>query len=203
LWYLRGSEGDIVKPLFVSFFTRGTGYEQQAEGLIESLVACGVEFKVEGAPNFGGWAANCQHKPVYLSRMMRLHPGRPLVWLDSDARVRQCPTLFDSLDCDFAATWKGKEMLAGTLYFAPSPAAAKLLEDWQNMNRWNPNGEYGDQGNLQKVIAASSDLRIGRLPASYTAIFDANMCPREAIVIEHLQASRKLKSRIPQMGDTS
>lgn len=186
-----------MKPLFVSFFTHNTGYAQEAEGLIESLVACGVEFKVEGAPNLGGWAANCQHKPVYLSRMMRLHPGRPLVWLDADARMKKKPVLFDSLDCDFGATWKGDELLSGTLYFAPTDAALNLLEEWKNTNRWHPEGENGDQGNLQKVVQTMQGLRVARLPPSYTAIFDAGMCRPDEVVIEHRQASRRFRHLIP------
>lgn len=122
--------------------------------------------------------------------MRREHPGRPIVWLDADARVRRPPSLFDSLDCDVAAHWKdGEELLSGTLYIGANDTATELLQEWLTDCQSNP-GEW-DQRCLQAVLNSSRRFRIQTLPADYTAIFDAGMSDHP--VIEHLQASRRLK----------
>jgi hypothetical protein len=127
--------------------------------------------------------------------MMGEHPGRPLVWLDADARVRQVPGLLLNLDCDFAAHWKeGTELLSGTLYFGGTDAARRLAQAWAALCRAEP--DVWDQKHLQKVVEHADGLRAERLPAPYTLIFDL-MADQGPPVIEHLQASRKLRG-VPQ-----
>ena len=174
-------------PIFVSFFA-GPGYDREAAELVKTLDRFGLQYEVRELPDAGGWEANCGRKPEYLLQMMDAYPGESLVWVDADARIRREPTLFDSLDCDLAAHWKdGTELLSGTLYVGPS--ARPLLESWRDGCRANP-GEW-DQKVLQQIVEGARSYRISTLPAEYTAIFDAEMC--ESPVIEHMQASRRLR----------
>jgi hypothetical protein len=180
-----------MRPVFVSFYT--PAYTGEAAGLVASLELFGLPHDVALVPPLGNWTANCGHKPSFLLSMAEKWPGRPLVWLDADARVRQYPALFDSLDADFACHFKdGRELLSGTLYFAPTAPAAELLRRWEERCRTAP-GEW-DQRNLQAVVAEGvPGLRVAELPPQYVQIFDLMAHHGEPVIL-HRQASRKLKT---------
>lgn len=179
-----------MPPLYVSFFA-GTGYAQEAAGLTKSLDAFGLPHDVRELPDAGQWEMNCSRKAAFIISMRQQHPGRSLVWLDADARVIRPPTLFDELTCDFAAHWKDEiELLSGTMFWGATDQAGELLELW--MRDCGKSPTEWDQKVLQRIINSEpSRWTIERLPASYTAIFDAEMSANP--VIEHRQASRRLK----------
>jgi hypothetical protein len=193
----------MLPPLYVSFYT--FDYRHEAAGLVETLKSRGLPHEVVRLNPFPSWAAACQHKPIFIRDAMELYPGRPMVWLDADARVLQEPALFSSpLMGDFAAHWLGNELLSGTLYFGPTPAARALLETWIRRNRENPKGKYGDQRNLQDVVEAfPSALSLFRLPPEYAFVQAPDFAAGDDLsgkrygplspVIRHLQASRRLK----------
>jgi hypothetical protein len=177
-----------VTPLYCSFFT--PAYAEHAAGLVASLDAFGLPHDVRAVEGGGSWVANVNRKAGFLLERMRRHPGRPLVWLDADARVRQRPDLFDSLTCDFAAHWRhGVELLSGTMYWGPTTIARLMCESWQRRCARYP--DRWDQVTLDEVVKEwEGDLKVHPLPASYTRVFDdAKMGDP---VIEHLQASRQL-----------
>jgi hypothetical protein len=178
-----------MPPLYVSFFT--PAYAEEAAGLVASLDALGLPHHVRAVRDRGRWAANCGLKAAFIAAEMELNPGRPVVWLDADARVRQRPALFDAIDCDLAAHWRhGVELLSGTLYIAPTDAARDLLSRWNRRCEAAP--EVWDQVNLADVVREMGDgLRVVDLPASYTRIFDDPKMGEP--VIEHMQASRRLR----------
>jgi hypothetical protein len=177
-----------MTPIFVSFYT--PAYAPHADKLISSLEAFGLPYDVRRVESSGNWVSNCSRKAPFLLDMLAAHPGKPLVWLDADATVEKRPDLFDTLDCDFAAHWRyGAELLSGTLYFNATAAARRLLEAWHRQCALHP--KQWDQVTLQGVIDRGVDrLRVERLPASYTCIFDGNMS--DDPVISHWQASRVL-----------
>lgn len=182
----------MLPPLYVSFFTTD-GYAAEAAELQKTLDAFGLSSDVRGVPPFASWLEACGYKPKFLRQMQAAHPNRPLVWLDADARVREYPALFDQMrDVDFAAHWKdGTELLSGTMYFGPTEWAAMLLETWEQGCAVAP--EMWDQKVLQYLVERTEEvLRVRRLPAPYTLIFDT-MAGDGPPVIEHMQASRKLR----------
>lgn len=182
-----------MKPLYCSFWTEGSGYEAEADGLVKTLDRFGLEHDVQGIPDRGSWAVNTQQKPPYLLRMREKYPGKPLVWLDADSRVLKSPVLFDDLRCDIAFNLFGGEQLAtGTLYFGPGALATGLLVAWNEGCAWRPGVD--DQKCLGSVIDHwRTPLDIVYLPPEYLAIFDASVCEESEIVIWHGQASRRLK----------
>jgi hypothetical protein len=144
--------------------------------------------------NRGTWARNCSAKSEYIARLMDEYPERPIVWIDSDGRVRQYPELFDELDCDFAFHRKGGvELLSGTLYIGPTDEARAFIGEWVKECKANP--ERFDQRSLDIVVQRSTGVRFELLPATYCQIFDS-MRHVGTPVIEHMQASRRLRQVI-------
>lgn len=179
-----------MSPLFVSFFT--PAYAAEAAGLVESLDAFGLPHDVRKLDSRGDWTRNCSMKPAFIREMRAEHPGRPIVWLDADARVKAPPVLFDMLaGFDFACHYRGgEELLSGTLYFGPTDTAYELLRAWEQECRFFP--EQWDQVRLSVAVGRVAGLRTYHLPASYTRILDADDQGPD-IVVWHGQASRRLR----------
>lgn len=191
----------MLPPLYISFHTPG-GYTAEAVELRKTLDAFSLPADVRAVPPFASWVEACAHKSRFVQQMRAEYPGRPLAWLDADARVRQYPTLFDRMgDVDFAAhLLNGSELLSGTLYFAPTPAADWLIGEWVSGCAASP-GEW-DQKVLQRVVAGMPALKMLDLPPAYTWIESPGFTddisrraygPDVIPVIVHLQASRRLK----------
>jgi hypothetical protein len=189
-------------PLYVSYYTIGNGYEAEAAELERSLNAHRLPHRIEGVvPNGWTWARATQYKAEFLRRMQLEHPDRPIVWLDADARVVRRPLLFDCLDCHFAGHWyRQRELLSGTLYFAPGRTTQHLVEEWIESNRRHSGGRCADQRNLQELVSRRRDLRIVNLPAEYAWIdagsgndLSSRAYGRRHPVIVQVQASRRLK----------
>lgn len=180
----------MIHPLYCSFYA-GEGYAKEAAGLVETLTAWRLPYVVEERADAGSWEKNCGGKAAFLLDVRRRHPNRPLVWLDADARVREYPSLFDYLTADIGAHWMNHiELLSGTLFIGTSSNADKLLKVWRDGCEASPS-EW-DQRVLQRIITDwQGPLSIADIPASYCAIFDANMATQP--VIEHMQASRRLR----------
>lgn len=182
-----------AKPLYISYFTNGNGYEIEAAGLINTLNQFNLEYQVCPEKPFSGWQQAAQFKARFIERMMVQFPSRPLVWVDADARIRQYPELFDFIECDAAAHYfRGKELLTGTLFFGGTERALDLVRGWIHENEQFPKGRFGDQKNFQNIVERALNLDFKRLPAPYTLIFDM-MKKQGPPIIEHLQASRRLK----------
>lgn len=183
-----------MKPwLLVSFYTPDPLYVQHAEGLAESCRRFKVPYEIDQVAPAGSWPKNVKMKAAFILRKLVEHPGTNIVWVDADARVRQYPALFDTLDADVAAHWKdGQQLLAGTMYFKNSTdVGCKLLVQWMEEMRKPRYVLFGEQRSLDAIL----DRQLGRwrvvdLPAPYTLIFDS-MRHLGPPVIEHLQASRK------------
>jgi hypothetical protein len=180
-------------PVIVNFYA-GAGYEAEAREMEASARTFGLETDIRAVDDLGDWTLNCGIKPVFIRDRMLDYEGRPVVWLDADARVRKRPNLFFGQLCDFAAHWRhGAELLSGTMYFGATPLAWKLVTTWCEAQRKTPH-EW-DQRVLQRVIESGMvpGLDVKRLPATYTAVFDdPKMGDERTWIISHHQASRRL-----------
>lgn len=190
-------------PRFVTFFTTGSEYEQEAVELRKTTDAHGIHLHVREFPSQGSWALNTQLKAQLIEQCLFDSP-EPLVYVDSDARVLQRPVLFTTLadSCDIAVHYRpdkrfahGRELLSGTMYFSNTPRSQALVAAWRARNLEQPGNM--DQRTLQQVIDERlvDGLRVYELPPTYTKIFDImrNVGPG---VIEHYQASRRLRRTI-------
>ncbi len=183
--------------IMIAFYTFDTPYEKECELLVESCKKHGVPIETQGYPSTGSWVRNAALKSIFVSAMMERHPkDARLVYIDVDARVRSYPELFDTLDCDIAVHYRrGRELLSGTLFFKNTEAAHNLVKAWINHQRQNPT--VWDQRTLQAVLKARPLVTVGTLPATYCQIFDS-MRGAGKPVIEHMQASRRYKHKIPE-----
>lgn len=188
-------------PVFLAYWTTGTGYGDLVPRLRRSMVRHGLEYEITEVPNLGSWQRNTQHKAVVIRDAMGRYPGRPVVYVDIDAEITRYPAEFfrpSFIDAhDFAVHWrKGRgmaELLSGTLWLRNNSASRALVAAWIEENRRCP--DVFDQRNLAKVWEKwRSRGRWVDLPADYCAIFDKGMSTDPVIL--HHQASRTLKNTI-------
>jgi hypothetical protein len=183
--------------LIVSYYTMGTEYREEARGLIESCEKFKLNYYVKGVANLGHWLANVRWRPVFMRRMLDKFPDFSIVWIDADGRVREDPVLFDELetaDFDLAVHYRrGVELLGGTMWVRNSGRARELINLWEEKGEQNVYEK--EQVNLQIVLRENPRFRVLDLPPKYCLIFDT-MRAFGPPVIEHLQASRRLKKTI-------
>lgn len=176
-------------PIFVSYYTEP--YRTHAEALRASLDAHGCEHDIELVDSAGSWEKNCAMKPEFVRRMRQKHRGRRIVWLDADAVVQQSPELLSKLNgADFAAHTLAGELLSGTLYFAPTSRATRLVTRWNKEQGKTPTD--WDQRTLARALVGWKGEHTN-LPPEYCRIFDNRKQKNVVPVIRHMQASRLLK----------
>jgi hypothetical protein len=181
-----------MTPLYVGYFTIGTGYQSEAVECMKTLDGFGLEHEFVGVYSAGSWVRNCAKKPEVIRDLQLKHDGRPLVYLDADARVRRKPIAFELIppDVDFGCHYRhGLELLSGTLYIGVTTAARNIVRQWCNACKLAP--DVWDQRHLQTVLdGGGKDYRIWKMPSEYVRIFDDPKMGQP--VIEHMQASRRL-----------
>lgn len=181
--------------IFVSFFTKNTGYEQEVQNLIRSLDEHQLRRVIYPIRSLGSWQANTQHKAVIIKQALS-ELDENIVYVDADAIVRRKPTLFDDIQADIGVHFRnGKELLGGTIFLRNRRNVRTLVDRWVSRNQRHQN--TWDQQNLAEVIKQSLDLKLSifDLPPSYTQIFDTMKHNGEP-VIEHFQASRRFRKQV-------
>ena len=196
--------------MLTSFYTTGTGYEEEIEKLKSSAAALNIPLHAFGCPAMGSWRENLNHKSASILRAFDMFPGMDIVFVDSDALIRKRPVLFDELsrtgEYDIAAHFhpyngsvQGGSLLSGTLWFRNSDRGKRLVRRWHSIGLSQPRvrhqhclrlaiGELGLEGVYTWIY---------RLPREYTQIFDYYTgSDRPDPVIEHFQASRRLRNEV-------
>jgi len=204
---IRINSGDLRNLMIVGYYTLNTPYEQEATKLINSINKLNLYHDISGVPNLGNWQANTRFKANFMLDMLEKHPDKNLLYIDCDAIVHKRPELFINYNCDVAVrwqdfTWRKNECLSGTIYMENNERTKKLCRIWAEMN--NKEGDKGktlEQWNLGTVIESmqkTDGLIVKNLPPEYTFIFDSmrRMYPNAVAVIEHFQASRRLRGKI-------
>lgn len=193
--------------IIVAYYTIDTPYENEAKKLIESINKLKLDYDVIGVSNFGNWQANTRFKAKFMEDMLNKHVGKNLLYVDSDAIIHSRPILFENYEADIAVRWQDfrwrkNECLSGTIFMANNEKTRELCRRWQDINTSEgPNATTFEQWNLGSVIKemeAEGKIKTDNLPPEYTMIFDSMraMYPDIVPVIEHFQASRRLRSKI-------
>lgn len=185
-------------PLVISFYTRGTDYEIEARRLIASCEKLGLDHHIVGLESRGSWEANCSLKSEFVLSAWE-NTGRPVLWVDADAVLHAAPELLRGATADFAIhRCRDWQFASGTVFFNQTPGAAALLARWIARCRSHP--RVWDQDNLDlawEEVVATRPLETLWLPEPYCRIFDLHEGRSRAPgVIEHFQASRRLKTKV-------
>lgn len=193
-------------PIVVSHYTIGTGYEKQVENLIASLDKWELRYDIEAIESLGSWRANSNYCSQNVQRMLNSYTHDDILRVDADAVFQRFPSLF--LQPDFSADiaahvhdfrWHRQELLGGTIFFRNTPNVRWLVDYWAYecmVNR--PNERNPDL--LQEIIRSGKfNVSFVELPAEYCKIFDLMREVTEP-VIEHFQASRRLRKQIDPKG---
>lgn len=194
-------------PVIISYYTRGTLYEKDAEGLLASCEKFGLDHSIEGIDSFGAWDSNCCFKPAFILQKLQ-ELKRPVVWIDADALIVQPPNLFKQLSCDLAVRINldreasdPARVCTGTVFVNCTAKAKKIVSDWGAVCleafKNKPKGhEVWDQICLKALLSQKKQTaKIESLPAPYCAIFDAREDQENPVVV-HYQASRLYKKFI-------
>jgi hypothetical protein len=194
----------------ITFYT--PEYYDEAMELIQSCNRFSVTCKAYPKSSKGSWVHNCTMKAEVIEEALNEFKDGVL-WVDADGRLRNAPLMFDQLNnYDFGCYWipdvwnqprnahlkpwsRGNEALAGgTLYFNNTDISKQLITAWKKESQANPT--RWEQQSLQKVWEEfdNKGLRTYNLPQSYCKVFDCKWFEVEQpIVVEHMQASRRLK----------
>ena len=193
---------DNQKPIFVSYYTKGSLYEKEAKDLIASLDKFGLKHDICAIEDKGSWSKNCCYKPEFILKKLEQH-NAPLVWTDADSIVVQKPVFFD--DCYADVSFRVNDhvppedegkILTGTFFANNTPSAKKLLQLWEKecMRMLDSNKEkVMDQVALRRVVLHYPTIvEMKRLPEKYIRIVRnaEDRTNTEDGVIVHYQASR-------------
>ncbi len=205
-------QGGLSRPgyVVVSYYTTGTGYEQEIKTLRASLQRYRLPREIFVYEPAGTWRANLNFKSECILRAMDLHPHQDIVFVDADAVIRQYPLLFNELsrrhDFDISACFfkyrpesgDVDELLSGTLWIQNNDAGRKVVEKWHEIGLSRPDVRH--QMCLKMAIAelqkGGESIRVYRHPFAYTCIFDYRAASATEPVIEHFQASRRLRREV-------
>lgn len=187
-------------PIIISYYTRGTPYEKEAEQLRLSAEKFGFEYRIEGIEPFGKWHEHTCYKPTFILQKME-ELKRPVVWIDADAEIVQKPSFPFHCDmalriCDEYPADHPSYLYAGTLFFNYTVSALELVKDWSLacQKAMQENVFTVDQQMLGRQLLKSKAI-IYQLPIGYTAIFEEEI-PLSELYIVHYQASRLYKKVI-------
>jgi hypothetical protein len=192
--------------IVISFYTSGTGYAQEIKKLETSLIKFKLPYKIYAYPPLGTWRKNLTYKSECILRAFDEFPDKDIVFIDADGIVRKHPALFDELsqkhDCDMAChffrySFSTEELLSGTLWFQNNDTGRALVKRWDEIGRAKPAVRH-----QMCLKLATGEPLLGRpvkvyhLPIEYTCIFDVPARRGKEAVIEHYQASRRLRRQV-------
>lgn len=197
-------------PLVVSYYTKGTPYEEEVKYLKASCDKFKIECHIEGVSDKGTWEENCAIKPYFMKDKM-LQFQRPLLWVDADAVFVQ-PLQFEEFMFKDLALLKYQDetdfrisVNAATVYVNATEGGLLALDLWcgyaDSIKKAKEKAPaFMDQVSLYLVFCSNPPLSISLLPLRYCKIFDQSA---EGAVIEQRQASRRFKEicKTPVQGE--
>jgi len=198
--------------IVVSFWTKGTPYEQEAVELVKTLDRFGLFCDVQEYEHPGSWLGAGRLIPSVIYQARVRHPADDLLYVDADARFMQDPrpacASLAARCCDLglyslpgsrhAPKGQCDEICTGTSWWAPTDGAEQALKCWLSATEAvaaDPENKATDQVILQGVLPEIGKVaRIGWLDPSMCwmdRVSAAHFGDRVAPVIYHTQASRR------------
>ena len=198
--------------MVVSYFTEE--YSEEAPAFEKCCEDVGQQYLAVPFVSKKSWRLNCGMKAKFIRKCVDQFE-QPVLWVDIDGRFRLPWDLELEETVDFAAWFipscvmQGNTrphgpggscdgIAAGTLWFNNTDASKAFLDAWVKAE---------DDGHRykweQKVLGElwadtpDDDLRTGRLHQRYCRVTDAKWFDHQGpVVIEHMQASRRLKGKV-------
>jgi len=202
-------------PVIVTAYTDGTPYADEYKQLEEAATAMGFKFRAYPYKAKRNWHANCCMKPRMILKAMEDNPSVPVVFMDSDARLRRYPEMLIDASFDFGCvqfdwpaiggpyqgTRTNVETSSAMIYCGPHPGTRRIIEGWAKAcDDAAENTPSGGIGGDQQFLQAAIDRELERanhaivqyLPFKYNQIHD-HMAHIGPPVVEQMQASRRYK----------
>ncbi len=175
--------------IFVSFYTRGTIYEEGIYKLIAGLEQFKLPYYVKGFDQAErGWREVCGSRGDFLVDVME-KTGQDVCWIDADAEILRKPNFILNLprDVDMSFYIKNEvHTLLGTSYFRNCDKVKSLLKEWSRRVPTAPK-KYISQA-VFKELFFKGKFNFVPMPEEYCHIFDDRL--KEDPVIVHYQYSR-------------
>ena len=198
--------------MVVSYFTRE--YAGEAPDFESCCEAVGQQYLSVPLESQKSWRLNCGMKAAFIRAAIDQF-RQPILWVDIDGRFRLPWDLELDETTDFAAWFIPTAVMqdttrphgpggtcdgiaAGTLWFNYTDAAKRFLDAWVEAEEDGHKYKWEQKvlGELW-VDAPVPELRTGRLHQRYCRVTDAKWYDSKSpVVIEHMQASRRLKNRM-------
>lgn len=120
-------------PLFVSYYTENTPYEDLANRLRTSLDKFGLPHRIEAIASRGSWVANTGLKSEFIAKAWQESEG-PICWVDADAEILRAPQFVFDSPFDFAIVRrKGWYDISSFVYFGKAPAVGEMIQNWSEL----------------------------------------------------------------------
>ncbi len=198
-----------MDPIIISFYTLKTPYEDEVKNLIRSCKMWNLQIDIEGIASEGSWEKNCALKPQFILRKIQEHK-RPVLWVDADAVFKRCPDFKDFENCDFAVRVNEflpelheSRIISNTIFVRNAQSSFEILEKWKALAEMQVRDEkrimeFWDQRALADVLQSQNAFCFEDLPLKYCKIFDSDdlFISDDEVIIEHYQASRRLKHKV-------
>ncbi len=192
-----------MQPLVISFFTKNTFYESEAQNLIASCEKFNLDYQIEPIESLGSWEYNCCYKPIYIMKKLLLNK-RAVLWVDADGVFVQKPNLKWNDYRDIATriddslnTKHPSKVCSMSFYVDYTQAGIDFVRLWKEECRVQllekKQDMVWDQKCLRDVVFESSyQAKVHALPLGYCRIYDneSDILPEKETYIMHYQASR-------------
>ena len=161
--------------VLVAYYTKGSIYEKSALELEASAAALGVNVRVYGLFDMGGWCENTNHKATFFLERMLEFPDMDIAYTDADSMVHRYPSLFDEPTADVIIrrqdfAWRKEEFLSGTFFMRNTETCRRIAESWINKVRagraTRNNPKSWEQYHLGRAILESG-ADYAQLPHDY------------------------------------
>ncbi len=129
----------IKSPLFVSYFTENTPYEQYANDLSKSLSRLKLPQRIIALKSSGSWVANtCLKSEIILKTWNESNTA--ICWVDADAEIIRIPHFVYDNPFDIAIVRRNGYLdISSFIYLGKSDVVFKLISRWVDLCRSNQN----------------------------------------------------------------
>jgi hypothetical protein len=186
-------------------FTAGTLYEVLAQEGVAAFARCGLAVEAVAYPNLGNWMLNALARAPRLDLLAAEHPGRAVGLLDAEVRPLARPGRLFSFDGDLAVEDRGPgrpphdRYSAGVLLFGATALGRRLLRDWAQMCKANPEPQVKlrEQKYLHDCIEKLKPLGLDvtNLGNAYNRLPEQRRAG-DSTVLLHEPASRRMLAQI-------